>query len=108
MPLLFIDIQSGSERGCACCAGLPCPNHTAIAEHMLAAVSDPMMSRCLLNHVERKGPYAGIARVRTRLHMLQCRPHTESLEALALEPLLQEHYCFELCQAAADQVVCLF
>ena len=44
-------------------AGLPCPSHTAIAEHMLAAVSDPMMSRCLINHVERKGPYAGTARV---------------------------------------------
>ena len=44
------------------CAGLPCPSHTAIAEHMLAAVSDPVMSRCLLNHVERKGPYSGMAR----------------------------------------------
>ena len=30
---------------------------------MLAAVSDPMMSQCLINHVDRKGPYAGVARV---------------------------------------------
>lgn len=44
-------------------AGLPCPSHTAVAEHMLAAVSDPTMSQCLINHVDRKGPYAGVARV---------------------------------------------
>ncbi len=49
--------------GGACPAGLPCPSHTAIAEHMLAAVSDPTMSQCLINHVDRKGPYAGVARV---------------------------------------------
>ena len=30
---------------------------------MLAAVSDPTMSQCLINHVDRKGPYAGVARV---------------------------------------------
>ena len=50
-------------EGVVCPAGLPCPSHTAIAEHMLAAVSDPTMSQCLINHVDRKGPYAGVARV---------------------------------------------
>ena len=65
-----------SQTGWVFCAGLPCPSHTAIAEHMLAAVSDPMMSRCLINHVDRKGPYAGTARVSI---WLPCRPSAKSL-----------------------------
>ncbi|BDA44712.1 probable broad substrate specificity ATP-binding cassette transporter at C-terminar half [Coccomyxa sp. Obi] len=42
-------------------AGLPCPGHTAIAEHMLTSVSDPVMLQTLMAHVEAKGPHAGIA-----------------------------------------------
>lgn len=45
-------------------AGLPCPGHTAVAEHMLQAVSDPAMLQTLMAHVERHGPYAGVAAVR--------------------------------------------
>ena len=39
-------------------------------------MSDPMMSRCLINHVDRKGPYAGTARVSI---WLPCRPSAKSL-----------------------------
>ena len=69
-------VRQSSQPAWVFCAGLPCPSHTAIAEHMLAAVSDPMMSRCLINHVDRKGPYAGTARVSI---WLLCRPSAESL-----------------------------
>jgi hypothetical protein len=48
-------------------AGLPCPEKTAIAEHMLAAVSDPAMLGTLLAHVHAYGPYAGVAAVRAVL-----------------------------------------
>lgn len=47
-------------------AGLPCPGHTAIAEHMLASVSDPVTLQTLMAYVEAKGPHAGIAAVRIR------------------------------------------
>ncbi len=46
-------------------AGLPCPGHTAIAEHMLTSVSDPAMLHTLMAHVDSHGPHAGIAAVRT-------------------------------------------
>ncbi|KAK9908503.1 hypothetical protein WJX75_008761 [Coccomyxa subellipsoidea] len=42
-------------------AGLPCPGHTAIAEHMLTSVSDPAMLQTLMTHVDAHGPHAGIA-----------------------------------------------
>ncbi|EIE21490.1 hypothetical protein COCSUDRAFT_66913 [Coccomyxa subellipsoidea C-169] len=42
-------------------AGLPCPGHTAIAEHMLTSVSDPAMLHTLMAHVDSHGPHAGIA-----------------------------------------------
>ena len=46
-------------------AGLPCPGHTAVAEHMLSSVSDPASLQTLMAYVEAKGPHAGIAAVRT-------------------------------------------
>lgn len=44
-------------------AGLACPTHTALAEHMLSAVSDPPMLTRLQSHVAEHGPFAGIALV---------------------------------------------
>ena len=46
-------------------AGLPCPQHTAVAEHMLSAVSDPAMLAALMAHAHVHGPFAGIAAVRS-------------------------------------------
>ena len=48
-------------------AGLACPSHTAIAEHMLSAVSDPPMLARLQGHVAQNGPFAGMALVRASL-----------------------------------------
>ena len=48
-------------------AGLACPSHTAIAEHMLNAVSDPPMLARLQAHVAQNGPFAGMALVRATL-----------------------------------------
>ncbi len=45
-------------------AGLPCPVNTAVAEHMLQAVSDPAMLERLVAHADAYGPCAGIASVR--------------------------------------------
>ena len=45
-------------------AGLACPSHTALAEHMLSAVSDPPLLARLQAHVAEHGPFAGVALVR--------------------------------------------
>lgn len=58
-------------------AGLACPSHTAIAEHMLSAVSDPPMLARLQAHVAQNGPFAGMAMVRASLpgrHKCVTRP----------------------------------
>lgn len=44
-------------------AGLSCPERTAIAEHMLACVSDPVLLSALMKHVDANGPYYGRAAV---------------------------------------------
>lgn len=57
----------GSSDGFFEAAGLACPSHTAIAEHMLSAVSDPPMLARLQAHVAQNGPFAGMALVRPSL-----------------------------------------
>ncbi len=56
--------QPGAAPGFLAKAGAPCPPHTAVAEHMLSAVSDPAMLAALMAHAAEHGPFAGIAAVR--------------------------------------------
>lgn len=44
-------------------AGLPCPQHEALAEHMMAAVSEPSLRDCLLEFVENYGPHLKVHRL---------------------------------------------